>query len=785
MFIMKRIIIPFFYVFLCTIACEKAPEEVAVASVSIGQASAEMLIGETVQLSASVQPSDATDKALTWTSSKQSVATVSSSGLVTAIAEGNSTITASAGGKSATCAVIVSKGTVAVSSITLDKESLELVEGNTATLTVTVKPDDATDKTVTWSSSDATVASVDNGKVTAIKEGTTSIIAKAGDKTAECKVTVVKKVIAVTSIELNKTNLELVEGESETLIATVKPNDATDKTVEWSAFNEAVAKVENGIVFAIHEGTTTITAKAGEEKAKCEVTVKKNPQNEPIQFADSNLKAILVSSFDKDGDGEISKKEAETVEGTELFAALGSQKFFSSFNELEYFTKVTSIPNEGFKGWQIEAITLPWTVESIGYAAFESCVNLKSIKIPDGVSTLPNKGFYNCLSLTEVVFGASIKIIGWQCFKNCSALESIDLPSTITSLGTESFSCCTKLKRISLPSQLSRIPGEFARASAIESIVLPATIETIEYAAFEDCEKLTEIIIPASVKSISYAVFENCKSLKSVIIPDSVTEIGYRVFKGCSSLESVRLPNSMIYIPISSFHGCSSLKSITLPESIVSIQNSAFANSGIETISLPSALRNIEYYTFYGCKQLKSISIPDNVTYIGETAFANCSLLETVTIPAKVESIGYGAFYYCISLKEIIVLPTTPPSVFQQFSYSGMFDNTNDSPIYVPAESIDAYKAANGWEKYSSRIQAIGAPMAIDLGLSVRWVSWNLGADSPEENGDYFAWGESSSKQSFDWSNYKWDSSSTSITKYVMMSNYGSVDNKYKLEDID
>ena len=162
---------------------------------------------------------------------------------------------------------------VSVSSVSLNKTTLTLTEGESETLTATVKPDNATDKTVAWSSSDASVAKVENGKVTAVKAGTATITAKAGDKSATCTVTVNKKVVAVTSVTLNKTELTLTEGEAETLTATVKPDDATDKTVTWSTSDASVAKVENGKVTAIKEGKASITAKAGEKSATCVITV--------------------------------------------------------------------------------------------------------------------------------------------------------------------------------------------------------------------------------------------------------------------------------------------------------------------------------------------------------------------------------------------------------------------------------------------------------------------------------------------------------------------------------
>ena len=260
----------------CSVTVTK--KVVAVESVTLDKSSLELNEGETVTLTATVKPDNASDRTVTWSSSKTSVATVDANGKVTAVAEGTATITAKAGNKSATCSVTVTKNVVAVESVTLDKSSLELTEGETATLTATVKPDNATNKTVTWSSSNASIATVDqNGKVTAVAEGTATITAKAGEKTATCTVAVKKNVVAVESITLDKSSLELTEGETATLVATVKPDNATNKTVTWSSSNASVASVDaNGTVTAVAEGTATITAKAGDKTATCTVTVKKS-----------------------------------------------------------------------------------------------------------------------------------------------------------------------------------------------------------------------------------------------------------------------------------------------------------------------------------------------------------------------------------------------------------------------------------------------------------------------------------------------------------------------------
>ena len=167
--------------------------------------------------------------------------------------------------------------TVLPTGISLNKTSLSLMEGESETLTATVSPSNATDKTVTWSSSNTSVATVSSsGKVTAKAAGSATITAKTvNGKTATCSVTVTAATVYPTGISLNKTSLSLMEGESETLTATVSPSNATDKTVTWSSSNTSVATVSSsGKVTAKAAGSATITAKTVNGKtATCSVTV--------------------------------------------------------------------------------------------------------------------------------------------------------------------------------------------------------------------------------------------------------------------------------------------------------------------------------------------------------------------------------------------------------------------------------------------------------------------------------------------------------------------------------
>ena len=274
----KYLILAAITLFLALTGCKKTPEAIPVTSVTIAPSSLNLIVGETGQLTAAVAPDDATNPDVTWGSSDNKVATVSDKGLVSAVAAGSATITATADGKRAVCTVTVEEPAplvIPVSEVAIDITAVTLVEGESCQLTATVTPGDATDASVVWSSSNNSVASVsEDGKVSAIAPGEATITAKAGGKSATCLVTVQKAVVAVSGVTLDKTTLALTEGQLGQLAATVKPDDATDKTVTWSSSKTSVATVsDKGLVTAVSAGEATITAKAGGKSATCLVTV--------------------------------------------------------------------------------------------------------------------------------------------------------------------------------------------------------------------------------------------------------------------------------------------------------------------------------------------------------------------------------------------------------------------------------------------------------------------------------------------------------------------------------
>ncbi len=263
-------------------SCKITSTPIKVSGLRINQTSASLAKGATLQLSVTVSPETAANKAVAWSSTNTSVASVNANGLVTAIKGGSATIKATAqdgSGKSTSCRVTV--GAVKVTEVKLNKTSASLKIGETVTLSATAGPANADNKTIKWSCSPSSVASVsDNGVVIAKKAGTAKVTATAVDgsgKKAVCKVKVTDPNVKVTGVKLNKSSASIDKGKTITLTATVKPKNASNTKVTWKSSNTSIATVSSdGVVTAKKAGTATITAttKDGNKKATCKVTVK-------------------------------------------------------------------------------------------------------------------------------------------------------------------------------------------------------------------------------------------------------------------------------------------------------------------------------------------------------------------------------------------------------------------------------------------------------------------------------------------------------------------------------
>ncbi len=235
-------------------------------------------IGNTLTLKATVLPADATNKSVEWVSSNADVATVDQTGKVSAVGNGTATITVTTKdqNKTATCAITVAQH---ITSIGLDKTELSLNEGEEIVLSASIKPDNAAEKTLLWSSSNESVATVDQtGKIRAISKGSATIKAEAQDGSGQFKTCSVTVIRLVSSITLSKSSIVIYTGKMETLTATVNPADASNTGIMWTSSNTSIATVTSaGVVKGIAPGNVSITATAKDAsgvEASCEVEVR-------------------------------------------------------------------------------------------------------------------------------------------------------------------------------------------------------------------------------------------------------------------------------------------------------------------------------------------------------------------------------------------------------------------------------------------------------------------------------------------------------------------------------
>lgn len=348
-------------------------------------------------------------------------------------------------------------------------------------------------------------------------------------------------------------------------------------------------------------------------------------------------------------------------------------------------------------------------------------------EIGDCVLSIGEKALQNCSALTSVDMSNNVTTIGTYAFSNSPLLATVNLSKGLRDIGTYSFYRCTGLTAISIPSGVELISNyAFQGCSSLASVTLPDTVTSLGKYAFSGCSSLANITLPSSVTSIAERAFSLCTSLTSIVIPDGVTKISGYTFSGCSSLSSVTIPSGVTSIEERAFQNCTSLTSISIPSGVTRINEYTFYNSGLTSVTIPSGVTEIRDYAFYqctdlasvdipntvtvirdlafcACESLQSVNIPDSVGLIEYNAFRNCTGLETLTIGSGMKTIHNGVFNYCSGLTSITITATTPPTL----GGNEVFDNTNNCPIYVPAESVDLYKRRTYWSEYASRIQAI------------------------------------------------------------------------------
>ena len=443
-----------------------------------------------------------------------------------------------------------------------------------------------------------------------------------------------------------------------------------------------------------------------------------------------------------------------------------SHIFESGRGVITFDTEQTSIADNAFENCALmTSITIPDGVTTIGNYAFSGCKKLASINIPDSVTQIGSYAFNDCIVLTrtyitdiaaycKIKFGDKAFIegrydyYGRNLYLDDKLVTELVIPEGVTEISDYAFIGCTELTSVTIPEGVTSI-GEYAffYCTRLTNIVIPKGVTTIADNAFEYCKRLASITIPDSVTRIGNYTFRKCTSLTSVTIPDSVTRVGSYAFYWCDSLTSVKMsknitsismstfqycsnlanvniPNGVTLISSSAFYGCRKLTNITIPGSVRSISDFAFGDCrGLTSITIPDAVTVICGSVFSGCTGLKSVTLPSKVTEIRDHAFANCTVLTNIAIPDKVRKIENSAFKGCTGLTSITI-PSEVLIIYDEVfkdctklssiyckptkcPYLGdnVFDNISSyAQIYVPSASVSAYKSADKWSNYASKI---------------------------------------------------------------------------------
>ena len=403
--------------------------------------------------------------------------------------------------------------------------------------------------------------------------------------------------------------------------------------------------------------------------------------------------------------------------------------------EIDTETKEASVIKGDYSG--LYFVTIPekiavegvdYAVTSIGDYAFNRVSKLTSVTLPNSVKSIGNGGFYYCENLTAVSLGSSLTSIGENAFYHCN-ISAISLPESLETIGKDAFN-----------------------SNSIVTLTIPNSVKTLGESAFHSCDNLSEVIIGNSVEIIESGTFRYCRNLCKVTIGQKVKTIGTYAFSDCTLLSSIEFGEAVQKIEDHAFDGCSNLGSITLPNTLVGIGDGAFSNTGLTSVKIPSSVAQIGTLAF-NCEALKAITvdinnpsfsdidgvlcnktkkilyhypnakgsdyeIPNTIVKIERYAIYNCKNLISVTIPASVSSIASKVFGYCNSLKKITCLRTSPISV----GFSDL-DQSNIT-LFVPKESVDAYKNASDWKYFI--IKAIGS-VAEDLSLNNSELTLNEG----------------------------------------------------------
>ena len=721
---------------------------VAVTGVSLNKTSLSFTgTGSSQTLTATVSPSNATNKTLTWSSSNTSVATVSN-GVVKAVGFGTATITAkSNNGKTASCSVTVNP--IAVSGVSLNKTSLSFTgTGSSQTLTATVSPSNATNKTVTWSSSNTSVATVSNGVVKAVGFGTATITAKSNNgKTASCSVTV--NPIQPTGIKATPETSTLygLNGTVK-LSANVMPSNATNKAVTWSSRNTSIATVSSdGTVKAVGYGTTVITATTVNGlTSNCTINVKKEEVTsltiatkptktnyyvgDTLNTAGLTLKAAYNNGTTQTITGgftctptALSTAGVQTVTvsyggKTATFAVnvqnvtLSGIAIASNPTKTSYFVgdtldttglKLTATYNNGTTQTITSGFTCtPTALSTAGVQTVTVNYGGKTATFAVNVQNVTLSGIAIASNPTKTSYyvGDTLDATGLK----LTATYNNGTTQTITS----GFTCTpTALSTAGAQTVTVNYGGKTATFTVnVELPVLPFVTLTFDPTdgVLDLADTPEKTVYPGEAygrlpePTADGMVFlgwytESDKRITSLTTCDLTGDATVSARWALASAEGWSFDEATGTLTLD---GSGAMKEYT---SAAEAPWYSYRDS-IAHLVVKSGVTSLSSYAFVGCQNLADITLPDTLQTIGTMTFYGCDNLNNVTIPASVRTIGSYAFADALSLSRITFAGDAPEFGTGVFTFRKL---TAYYPVY-----------ASGWETVVDG--------RYDFGGSITWV---------------------------------------------------------------
>ena len=316
--------------------------------------------------------------------------------------------------------------------------------------------------------------------------------------------------------------------------------------------------------------------------------------------------------------------------------------------------------------------------------------SIASVIVADGVTSIAGKAFYDCAGLTSISVSNSVTTIGEEAFSGCSGLVSVETPAILFNEAYNIF----RLKDYEMPSQIKHIVitgGELTAEGLDRMRVSYRQLETIDLAG-------------AANNELPDMALNGCYKLQALSLPQNLERIGYMAVADCKNLQAVNIPASVIEIAQSAFENCRSLKSITFGEQVSAMPG----RLNIRAAST-SALQRIGNWAFYNCHALQGLEIPEGLTEIGDGAFYGCTYMENLSLPASMQVIGDNTFSLCTKIKKMFVDAVTPPSI----QAKTFFEVDRKTPVYVPDESVDAYKNDAYWKEFFIQGRS-GIPTGVD-----------------------------------------------------------------------